>query len=125
MTVVPSCALPIFKAMLLSILERHAPSYANPGNRNNEIGLPLAVLDAPDQARFAIDEMGAGKPDDIAYLSSIARPDIALVNNVGPAHLERMGSLLGIAQTKAAIYRALPADGVAVDRKSKRLNSSH
>lgn len=102
------------KAMLLSILERHAPSYANPGNRNNEIGLPLAVLDAPDQARFAIYEMGAGKPDDIAYLSSIVRPDIALVNNIGPAHLERMGSLLGIAQTKAAIYQALPADGVAV-----------
>lgn len=102
------------KALLMAILERHAPTYANPGNRNNEIGLPLAVIEAPDQARFAIYEMGAGKPDDIAYLSSIARPDIALVNNIGPAHLERMGSLLGIAQTKAAIYQALPADGVAV-----------
>src|SRR3546814_17686627 len=79
--------------MLLSLLERHAPSYANPGNRNNEIGLPLSVLDAPDQARFAIYEMGAGKPDDIAYLSPIARPDIALVNNVGPAHLARMGKI--------------------------------
>lgn len=102
------------KTLLLAILERCAPSYANPGNRNNEIGLPLAVLDAPEQARYAIYEMGAGKPDDIAYLSSIARPDIALVNNIAPAHLERMGSLLGIAQTKAAIYEALPADGVAV-----------
>lgn len=102
------------KTLLLSILERHAVSYANPGNRNNEIGLPLAVLDAPDDARFAIYEMGAGKPDDIAYLSSIARPHIALVNNVAPAHLERMGSLLGIAQTKAAIYEALPSDGVAI-----------
>src|SRR3546814_21016888 len=96
--------------MLLSILERHAPSYANPGNRNNEIGLPLAVLDAPDQARFAIYEMGAGKPDDIAYLSSIARPAIALVNNVGPAPLERMGSMLGSAHTNAATYRPFPPE---------------
>ena len=87
---------------------------ANPGNRNNEIGLPLAVLDAPEDAQFAIYEMGAGKPGDIAYLTAIARPDVALVNNVAPAHLERMGSLLGIADTKAAIYDALPADGVAV-----------
>ena len=46
--------------------------------------------------------------------TAIARPEIALVNNIAPAHLERMGSLLGIAQTKAAIYEALPAAGVAV-----------
>ena len=88
--------------------------YANPGNRNNEIGLPLAVLDAPEDARVAIYEMGAGKAGDIAYLTAVARPDVALVNNVAPAHLERMGSLLGIADTKAAIYDALPSDGVAV-----------
>lgn len=102
------------KTLLLGILSRHAPSYANPGNRNNEIGLPLAVLDAPEDARYAIYEMGAGKPVDIAYLTSVARPSIALVNNVAPAHLQRMGTLLGVAQTKGAIYEALPADGVAV-----------
>ena len=102
------------KTLLLSILDQAGGAYANPGNRNNEIGLPLAVLDAPDDARFAIYEMGAGKPGDIAYLAAIARPDVALVNNIAPAHLERMGSLLGVADTKAAIYDALPADGVAV-----------
>ncbi len=91
---------------------RHA--YANPGNRNNEIGVPLAVIDAPEDAEYAIYEMGAGKPGDIAYLAAIARPQVALVNNIAPAHLERMGSLLGIADTKAAIYDALPADGIAV-----------
>jgi UDP-N-acetylmuramoyl-tripeptide--D-alanyl-D-alanine ligase len=96
------------KAMLLSILERCGKAYANPGNRNNEIGLPLAVIDAPDDADFAIYEMGAGKPGDIAYLTAIARPDVALVNNIAPAHLERLGSLLGVADTKAAIYDALP-----------------
>ncbi|RNF84289.1 UDP-N-acetylmuramoyl-tripeptide--D-alanyl-D-alanine ligase [Montanilutibacter psychrotolerans] len=107
------------KALLLAILERECATaggavYANPGNRNNEIGLPLAVIDAPDDARFAIYEMGAGKPGDIAYLTAIARPQVALVNNIAPAHLERMGSLLGVADTKAAVYDALPADGVAV-----------
>ena len=102
------------KTLLHAILRQLGSAYANPGNRNNEIGLPLAVLDAPDDARFAVYEMGAGKPGDIAYLTAIARPDVALVNNIAPAHLERMGSLLGVAQTKGAIYQALPAQGVAV-----------
>ena len=103
------------KTLLLSILQAADDNvYGNPGNRNNEIGLPLAVLDAPEDARFAVYEMGAGKPGDIAYLTAVVRPDVALVNNVAPAHLERMGSLLAIADTKAAIYDALPPQGVAV-----------
>ena len=102
------------KQMLLSILSPLGATYANPGNRNNEIGLPLSVLEAPDDAQHAIYEMGAGKPGDIAWLTGVVRPDVALVNNVAPAHLERMHSLLGVAETKGAIYDALPADGVAV-----------
>lgn len=102
------------KTLTLAILARAGAAYGNPGNRNNEIGLPLAVLDAPEEARFAVYEMGAGKPGDIAYLTAVARPDVALVNNIAPAHLERMGSLLGVADTKAAIYDALPSGGVAV-----------
>ena len=102
------------KSLLSSILAHAGKAYANPGNRNNEIGLPLAVIDAPDDADFAVYEMGAGKPGDIAYLTEVVRPDVALVNNIAAAHLERMGSLLGVADTKAAIYDALPADGVAV-----------
>ncbi|MBZ0088544.1 MAG: UDP-N-acetylmuramoyl-tripeptide--D-alanyl-D-alanine ligase [Thermomonas sp.] len=102
------------KTLLHSILAELGAAYANPGNRNNEIGLPLAVLAAPDDAAFAVYEMGAGKPGDIAYLAAIAPPTVALVNNVAAAHLERMGSLQGVAETKGAIYDALPADGVAV-----------
>ena len=102
------------KMLTNSILSRVGRTYMNPGNRNNEIGLPLAVLDAPEDAQFAIYEMGAGKPGDIAYLASIAPPQVALVNNIAPAHMERMGSLLGIAETKGAIYEALSDDGVAV-----------
>ncbi|WP_372015866.1 UDP-N-acetylmuramoyl-tripeptide--D-alanyl-D-alanine ligase [Pseudoxanthomonas sp. 10H] len=102
------------KTLVLSILRQAGEAYANPGNRNNEIGLPLAVIDAPEDADFAIYEMGAGKPGDIAYLTAIARPDVALVNNIAAAHLERMGSLLGVAETKGAIYAALGDGGVAV-----------
>lgn len=107
------------KSLLLAILQHAAAVqgqqvYATPGNRNNEIGLPLAVIDAPEDADFAVYEMGAGKPGDIAYLTDIARPRYSLVNNIAAAHLERMGSLLGVATTKGAIYAALPEDGVAV-----------
>jgi UDP-N-acetylmuramoyl-tripeptide--D-alanyl-D-alanine ligase len=102
------------KTMLQSILVGAGNAYVNPGNRNNEIGLPLAVIDAPEDAEFAVYEMGAGKLGDIAYLTSIVSPNVALVNNIAPAHIERMGSLLGIAETKGAIYEALPDDGVAV-----------
>lgn len=102
------------KALVMAILSRAGRAYANPGNRNNEIGLPLSVLDAPEDAQFAVYEMGAGQPGDIAYLTAVARPDVAIVNNIAPAHLERMGSLLGVADTKGAIYDALSEDGVAV-----------
>lgn len=91
-----------------------AQAYSNPGNRNNEVGLPLALIEQPEAARFGLYEMGAGAPGDIAYLADIVRPRIALVTNVAPAHLERMGSLAGVADTKGAIYDALPADGTAV-----------
>src|SRR5690606_25697684 len=102
------------KELCVSILRRVGATTASPGNRNNEIGLPLAIIDADDDASFAVYEMGAGKPGDIAYLAAVARPRVALVNNVAPAHLERMGSLASVADTKAAIYDALPADGTAV-----------
>ena len=72
------------------------------------------MLDAPEDADFAIYEMGTGAPGDIAYLTAIAQPDVGLVNNVAPAHLERMGSLLEIANTKAAVYDDLRNDGIAV-----------
>lgn len=102
------------KTLTARILARHAATHSNPGSFNNEIGLPLTVLGMPDDTRYAVLEMGAGKPGDIAYLASIARPRVGLVNNVAPAHLERMHSLEGIAETKGAMYQALPADGVAV-----------
>jgi UDP-N-acetylmuramoyl-tripeptide--D-alanyl-D-alanine ligase len=102
------------KTLTAAVLARAGCVHATPGNRNNEIGLPLAVLDAPEDADFAIYEMGTGAPGDIAYLTAIAPPDVGLVNNVAPAHLERMGSLQEIANTKAAVYDDLREGGIAV-----------
>ena len=102
------------KTLLASILKLHGNTHVNAGNLNNEIGLPLSILTMPEDAQYAVLEMGAGKPGDIAYLAAIARPEIGLVNNIAPAHLERMGTLEGIAETKGAIYAALPPSGVAV-----------
>ncbi|MBS0515469.1 MAG: UDP-N-acetylmuramoyl-tripeptide--D-alanyl-D-alanine ligase [Proteobacteria bacterium] len=102
------------KTLVASILALHGKTHVNAGNFNNEIGLPLSLLAMPDDTEYAVFEMGAGKPGDIDYLAAIARPEIGLVNNIGPAHLERMGSLEGVAETKGALYAALPAHGVAV-----------
>ncbi|MGH8125582.1 MAG: UDP-N-acetylmuramoyl-tripeptide--D-alanyl-D-alanine ligase [Rhodanobacteraceae bacterium] len=102
------------KAMTARILAPQGTTHATAGSFNNEVGLPLTLLAMPPDTRFAVLEMGAGKPGDIAYLAAIARPRIGLVNNIGPAHLERMRTLEGIAETKGAMYQALPPDGVAV-----------
>lgn len=102
------------KSLLAGILSRHAPTHFSSGSFNNEIGLPLTLLGMPADSRFVVLEMGAGKPGDIDYLVRIAQPRIGLVNNIAPAHLERMGSIDGIAETKGALYSALPPEGVAV-----------
>lgn len=102
------------KTLLASILARHAPTHFSVGSFNNEIGLPLTLLATPEDARFVILEMGAGKPGDIAYLMRIAQPQIGLVNNIAPAHLERLGSLEGVALAKGALYSDLPEHGIAV-----------
>ena len=102
------------KTLLAAILALHGRTHVNAGNFNNEIGLPLSLLALPADADYAVLEMGAGKPGDIAYLAAIARPEIGLVNNIAAAHLERMGTIEGIAETKGALYAALPPHGVAV-----------
>ncbi|WP_329741332.1 UDP-N-acetylmuramoyl-tripeptide--D-alanyl-D-alanine ligase [Dyella sp. A6] len=102
------------KTLTASILSLHGRTHVNTGSYNNEIGLPLTLLAMPEDTEYAVLEMGAGKPGDIAYLAAIARPDIGLVNIIAPAHLERMGSVEVVAETKGALYQALPADGVAI-----------
>jgi UDP-N-acetylmuramoyl-tripeptide--D-alanyl-D-alanine ligase len=84
------------------------------GNLNNDIGLPMMLLELRDQHQYAVIEMGANHVGEIDYLTSIAQPDVALVNNVGPAHLEGFGSLENIAKAKAEIYNGLSDTGIAI-----------
>ena len=102
------------KTMLASIMRRCAPTLATRGNYNNEIGVPLTLAALGEHHRFAVVEMGCGKPGDIEYLAAMARPDVGVVTNAGPAHLERLGSIDGVARTKGELFAALGADDVAV-----------
>lgn len=87
---------------------------ATQGNFNNDIGLPLTLLGLKPEHRAAVVEMGMNSPGEIAYLTRIARPTVAVVTNAQRAHLEGMGCLDGVAREKASIYEGLGKDGVAV-----------
>ena len=102
------------KEMVASILRPSGEVLATQGNYNNELGVPLSLFGLEPRHRFAVLEMGASKPGDIAYLAAVARPDVALVTNVGPAHLGGFGSIEGVARAKGEIYAGLPEDGCAV-----------
>jgi len=87
---------------------------ATKGNLNNDIGLPLMLLRMSGNHRAAVIEMGMNRPGEIGYLTQLARPTVALVNNAQRAHLQGMGSVNEVAREKGAIYDGLAADGVAV-----------
>ncbi len=102
------------KEMVARILGVAGPVLATRGNLNNDIGLPLSLLELEPGQQAAVLEMGANHPGEIGYLSGIARPTVAVVNNAGPAHLEGFGSLEGVAHAKGEIYSGLTEGGVAV-----------
>lgn len=102
------------KEVLAAVLETVGPTLRSQRSFNNEIGVPLTLLGLRPEHRFAVLEMGTYGPGEIAALCRIAQPTIGVVTNVGPVHLERMGSLETIARAKAEIVADLPADGYAV-----------
>jgi UDP-N-acetylmuramoyl-tripeptide--D-alanyl-D-alanine ligase len=106
------------KELLSAILSVHSGDadkvLATAGNFNNDIGLPLTLLRLQRQHQFAVLELGANHIGEIAYTSALAQPNVALVNNVMPAHLEGFGSLEGVATAKSEIWSSLDPDGVAV-----------
>ncbi len=87
---------------------------ATAGNLNNDIGLPLTLLKLRAAHRAAVIEMGMNHAGEIDYLTRLAAPTVALVNNAQRAHLEGLGSLQNVALAKGEIFAGLPADGVAV-----------
>ena len=103
------------KEVVASVLAGRFRTYRSPGNLNNEIGLPLSLLELAPDTEVAVLEMGGAYAfGELSLLASIAKPRIAVVTNVHPVHLERMGSIEAIAETKAELVDALPADGTAI-----------
>lgn len=102
------------KEITAAVLRQRFVTLKSEGNLNNEIGLPLTLLQLDGSQQRAVLEMGMYALGEIAQLCEIARPRIGVITNVGPVHLERLGSIERVAAAKAELVQALPADGVAV-----------
>ena len=102
------------KEMMAAILDRIGNVLATAGNFNNDIGAPLTLLRLTAQHQYAVMELGANHLGEIAYTSSLVKPEVSIITNVAAAHLEGFGDLFGVARAKGEIYGSLGADGVAI-----------
>jgi UDP-N-acetylmuramoyl-tripeptide--D-alanyl-D-alanine ligase len=102
------------KEMLASILKEQFSTLATQGNLNNDIGVPLTLFQLNEKHQYAVIEMGANHLKEIGYLTNIAKPQVAVITNCSPAHLEGFGSIEGVAQTKGEIYQGLSNEGIAI-----------
>ncbi|WP_130865068.1 UDP-N-acetylmuramoyl-tripeptide--D-alanyl-D-alanine ligase [Acidipropionibacterium timonense] len=102
------------KDLLAQVLEDHGPTVSPVGSFNNEIGVPLTACGVDEHTDFLVSEMGARGKGHIAWLTSIVPPDVAMVLNIGTAHLGEFGSREAIAEAKGEIVEALGPDGWAV-----------
>jgi UDP-N-acetylmuramoyl-tripeptide--D-alanyl-D-alanine ligase len=102
--------------MIASILRAHAgdDALSTQGNLNNDIGVPLTLFNLRAHHRIAVVELGMNHPGEIAYLSKLAQPTVALVNNAQREHQEFMGTVEAVAYENGAVLQALPPEGVAV-----------
>ncbi len=102
------------KEMTGAILGRRGACLTTQGNLNNHIGVPLTLARLEATHGYGVIEMGANHPGEIAYLARLATPDVGLVINAGPAHLEGFGGLDGVAEAKGELFEALGKNATAV-----------
>ena len=102
------------KEMVASVLETTFRTGKSPANHNNDIGMPMAILALPDDTQVAVLEMGMNHFREMAYLSSIAQPDIAVIVNIGTMHIEHLGSQEGILKAKLEILEGLKPEGTVL-----------
>jgi len=107
-----SCGKTTVKEMLRVVLGEDV--VASPASYNNDIGVPLTLLQMDRTTRACVVEIGTNAPGEIEYLTGIARPTVGVLTNVEAAHLEGLGTVRGVMEEKAALLRGLPADGVAI-----------
>ena len=93
------------KELVAACLASKAPTLATEGNLNNDIGMPLMLVRIEDEHEYAVIEMGANHAGEIAYLASLASPDVVVITNAGSAHLEGFGSVEGVAKAKGEILQ--------------------
>ena len=117
------------KEMLASILLQQGPVLKNEGNLNNHIGVPLTLLKLEAQHKAAIIEMGMSGLGEIETLARLAMPTVGVITNIGPAHLQFLGSTDSVAQAKGELLQMMRSDGTAVlnadDRYFSTLRSKH
>lgn len=109
-----SCGKTTTRAFLQSIFSQAGSTHASVGSFNNHIGVPLTLLKLKPTHQFLISEVGANHSGEIAQLIPLIQPHVAIITNVGPAHLEGFGSTDNVAKAKAEIYSGLSSEGVAV-----------
>jgi UDP-N-acetylmuramoyl-tripeptide--D-alanyl-D-alanine ligase len=102
------------KDILFALCAPHRRTIANEGNYNTEIGVPLTICRIEEDTEICISELGMRGLGQIAWLASFVKPDIGVITNIGPAHLELLGSIENIARAKAELIEALPTGGIAV-----------
>lgn len=102
------------KEMLAAILRTQGNVLATAGNFNNDIGVPLTLLRLEPEHDLAIIELGANHQGEIGYTTRLTQPDVAIINNVAPAHVEGFGSVHGVFRAKTEIFKGLNADGLAL-----------
>lgn len=102
------------KDMLASVLSKHYITQKTLGNYNNEIGVPLTLLNLSENVEVAVVEMGMENLKELSFLTNLVRPDIAIISNVGTAHLENLGSMENIAKAKLEIVEGLRENGLFI-----------
>jgi UDP-N-acetylmuramoyl-tripeptide--D-alanyl-D-alanine ligase len=113
------------KDIIAALLASQRATVASPQNYNTEIGVPLAILEAPVGTEVLVLELAMRRAGEIAQLAAICEPDIGVIVNVGPAHLQQLGSIEAVAAAKAELLAALRDDGVAVIPAGEQLLETH
>ncbi len=102
------------KDYLFSILSNKFHCYANEGNYNNKIGVPLSISQIPKNAKFAIQEMGMSFSNEIKYLSNLTKPNLSIITNIGSSHIGNFKNLSDIALAKSEIFYGMKKDGIVI-----------
>lgn len=102
------------KEMVAAVLEKNYRVRKTPVNHNNDVGMPMAILSMPEDTQIAVLEMGMNHFREIAYLSEIANPDVAVIVNIGTMHIEYLGSMEGILQAKLEILEGMKPNGKVI-----------